>query len=149
MKNKPFNVDERGKEVVRRVCSTMYGLTLIALTGTMLFRQFVLSQPVSQFEDIAIIVTANILVLVVAVLYCGGVIFQKFRLKYIIAGYALYVVVGFSFTFVKYRVLRTPPLSLGETFGKLSIVVIICGIITAVFVLFAYLGRRRVERDLE
>ncbi len=149
MKKPPFNVDERGKEVVRKVCSVMYGLTLMALTGTMLFRQFVLGQPVSHFEDIAIIVTANFLVLVVSVLYLGGVVFQKFKLKHIITGYVTYVIVGFSFTFVKYRVLSTPPLSLRETFGKLSTVVIICGLITALFVLFAYLGKRRVDRELE
>jgi hypothetical protein len=149
MKKTPFNVDERGKEVVRRVCSTMYLLTLMALIGTMFFRQFVLRQPVSQFEDIAIIVTVNSLVLIVGVLYLGGVVFQKFRLKHIITAYVTYVIVGFSFTFVKYRVLSTPPLSLRETFGMLSIVVIICGLITALFVLFAYLGKRRVDRELE
>jgi len=149
MKKPPFSMDERGKEVVRRVCSTMYLLTLMALIGTMFFRQFVLRQPVSQFEDIAIIVTANALVLIVGVLYLGGVVFQKFRLKHIITAYVTYVIVGFSFTFVKYRVLSTPPLSLRETFGMLSIVVIICGLITALFVLFAYLGKRRVDRELE
>ena len=149
MKKNPFKVDERGRRIVGRVCSTMYGLTLLALTGTLLFRQFVLNQPVSQFEDIAIIVTANVLVLIVAVLFLGGVIFQSIRFKYVMMGYVLYVVLGFSFTFVKYRVLTTPPLSMRETFGKLSIVVIICGIITALFVLFAYMGRRRVEKELE
>lgn len=149
MKKTRFKVDERGKEVVRRVCSVMYGLTLVALIGTLLFRQFVLNQPVSQFEDIAIIVTANVLVLIVAVLFLGGIIFQKIRIRYVMAGYLLYVVVGFSFTFVKYRVLATPPLSMSETFGKLSTVIVICGLITALFVLFAYVGRRRVERELE
>lgn len=149
MSKHPLNLDERGKGVVRRVCSTMYGLTLIALTGTLFFRQFVLGQPVSDFEDIAIILTANILVLIVAVLFLGGVIFPKFKLKTIIAGYVLYIVVGFAFTFIKYRILTTPPLSLEETFGKLSLVVIICGLITALFVLFAYLGRQRVEKELE
>jgi len=149
MTKNPFNVDERGKEVVLKVCSTMYVPTLTALIGTMFFRQFVLGQPVRRFEDIAIIVTANILVLIVAVLYLGGIVFQKFRLRYIVTGYVIYIIVGFSFTFVKYRILTTPPLGIGETFGKLSTVVIICGLITALFALFAYLGRRRVERDLE
>ncbi len=149
MKKHPFNLDERGRDVIRKVCSTMYGLTLMALFGSMLIRQFILNQPVRQFEDIAIIVTANTLVLVVAVLYFGGILFQKFSLRKIIAGYGMYIVIGFSFTFVKYRFLVTEPLSLRETFGKLSIVVIICGLITALFVLFAYLGKRRVERDME
>lgn len=149
MKKNPLHVDERAKEIVLKVCSTMYVLTLLALISTMSFREFVLGQPVRQFEDIAIIVTANILVLIVAVLYLGGIVFQKFRLRYIIAGYVIYVIVGFSFTFVQYRILTTPPLSIGETFGKLSIVVTICGLITALFVLFAYLGKRRVEKDLE
>jgi hypothetical protein len=149
MKKNPLNVDERGKDIVLKVCSTMYVLTLTALISTMSVRQFVLGQPVRHFEDIAIIVTANILVLIVAVLYLGGIVFQKFRLRYVIAGYVIYVIVGFSFTFIKYRILTTPPLSIGETFGKLSIVVTICGLITALFVLFAYLGKRRVEKDLE
>ena len=149
MKKNPLNVDERGKDIVLKVCSVMYALTLTALIGTMNVRQFMLGQPVRHFEDIAIIVTANILVLIVAVLYLGGIVFQKFRLRYIVAGYVIYVVVGFSFTFVKYRILTTPPLGIGETFGKLSIVVVICGLITAMFVLFAYLGKRRAEKDLE
>jgi len=149
MKKPPFSMDERGKEVVLKVCSTMYVLTLMALIGTMFVRQFVLGQPVRQFEDIAIIVTTNSLVLIVAVLYLGGIVFQKLKLRYIVTGYVIYIIVGFSFTFIKYRILTSPPLSMGETFGKLSIVVIICGLITALFVLFAFLGKRRVEKDLE
>ena len=149
MKKNSLNVDERGKEVVLKVCSTMYVLTVMALIGTMFVRQFVLGQPVRQFEDIAIIVTTNSLVLIVAVLYLGGIVFQKFKLRYIVTGYVIYIIVGFSFTFIKYRILTSPPLSMGETFGKLSIVVIICGLITALFVLFAFLGNRKVEKDLE
>ena len=84
MKKNPLNVDERGKEVVLKVCSTMYVLTVMALIGTMFVRQFVLGQPVRQFEDIAIIVTTNFLVLMVAVLYLGGIVFQKFKLRYIV-----------------------------------------------------------------
>ena len=42
MNKNPFNVDERGKKVVLKVCSTMYMLTLTALIGTMFVRQFVL-----------------------------------------------------------------------------------------------------------
>ncbi len=149
MKKTPFNIDERGKEVVRKVCSAMYVLTLGALIVSMFIRQFVLGQPISRFEDIAIIVTANTLVLIVAVLYCGGIVFQTFKLRHIITGYVTYIVIGFSFTFLKYRVLTTPPLSLAETFAKLGTVVIICALITALFVLFAYLGKRRADRDLE
>ncbi len=109
MKKTPFSMDERGRAVVRKVCSTMYALTLAALMVSMFVRQFVLAQPISRFEDIAIIVTANVLVLVVAVLYFGGIVFRTFKLRHIITGYVTYIVIGFAFTFVKYRVLVTPP----------------------------------------
>ncbi|UCE48395.1 MAG: hypothetical protein JSW47_22725 [Phycisphaerales bacterium] len=148
MKKNPLNMDERNLNITCRICTVMYLITLAALMGIMIVRQFTFDQPVDQFEDIAILVTANVIFLVGAILYFGGVTFGKLKIRFILAGYVIYVVVGFAFTFVKYRFLTDPPLSLGQTFGKLNIIVTICGLLVAGFALFAYLGRRKVEKDL-
>ena len=119
------------------------------MTGTIFYRQFVLHQSIEQFEDIAVILTVNVLALIGTVLYRGGILFASFRIKYILAAYLAYVVVGFAFTFVKYKFLVEEPLSLNEIFSKLGIIVVICGLIIALFTFFAYLGKRKIDKQLE
>ena len=54
--NKPFmNMDERSKQVAYKIIAIMYFLTIIAMQGVVLYRQFVLAQSIHDFEDIAIV----------------------------------------------------------------------------------------------
>jgi len=149
MKNGPFNMDERGSLVICKICTVMYVLTLMSLIVTMFFRQFVFKQAVEQFEDMAVILTVNVLVMVSMILYLGGLTFQKFEFKSIITSYIVYVAAGFGFTFVKYRYLSEPQLSMGQIFGKLPVVLAICALITALFTGFAYMGKRKIDKELQ
>ena len=81
MKNrKPFlNMDERNKQIAYKVIAIMYFLTIIAIQGIVIYRQFVLGQEIYDFEDIAIIMTINSLFLITALLYFGAIPVQKIK----------------------------------------------------------------------
>ena len=82
---KPFlNMDERNKQIAYKVISIMYFLTIIAMQGILLYRQFVLGQEIGDFEDIAIIVTINSLFLVSALLYFGAIQPRKLKITTIL-----------------------------------------------------------------
>lgn len=71
---KPFlNMDERNKKIAYKVIAVMYFLTIISMQGIVLYRQFALGQEMSDFEDIAIIMTINSLFLISALLYYGAI----------------------------------------------------------------------------
>lgn len=61
-------MDERNKQVAYRVMANMYLLTIMALQGIVIYRQFALGQTIREFEDIAVVMTVNTLFLVTALL---------------------------------------------------------------------------------
>ena len=142
-------MDERNKLIAYRVMSIMYLLTIVALQGVVLYRQFGMGQELNQFEDVAIIMTFNSLFLVSALLYFGAIPIRKLKVKTILLGYLAFVVLGIAFTYVKYNVAQSPGLPAGELIDKFGIVAAITGIITAFFVLFSILGKRREEKELQ
>lgn len=144
-----LRLDERNLRVIHVVSSTMYLLTLLALIAAIAYRQFVLRQSTAQFEDLAVILTANVFVLVGAVVYFGGITVGRVRPLLMLGVYLGFVLSGFLFTLVKYALLLGRPMSLGETLNKLWIISVICGVLVLGFTLFAYLGNRRIEKKLE
>jgi hypothetical protein len=149
MAKRPFNFDEREVNTFQKICTAMYLLTIFALMVIQFYRQFVLGQPQEAWNDIALLLTANILVLLGAVLYLTGAVNpQKIKLRYLLAGYALFVLVGLLFTIFKYRILLGQPVGLPQIWDYLSTVVIISGLIVLVLVAFAYLGNRHIEEQI-
>lgn len=149
-KKKTFlNMDERNRQIAQRIMSIMYLLTILAMQGIVLYRQFALGQELQEFEDIAAIMTVNTLFLVSALLYFGAIPIQKLKVKSILLVYLLLVVLGSVFTLVKYRLFGSQALSFGQIFHKLLIVYAVTGIILLFFILFSILGKKRVERELE
>ncbi len=147
---KPFmNMDERSKRIAYKVIAVMYFLTIIALHGIVIYRELALKQPISAFEDIAIVVTVNTLFLLSALLYFGAIPIQKVKIKYIVLGYAAIVVMGSLFTYAKYNIFQSPGLSLLELFNKLIIIISISGLIVLFFVIFSILGKRKLDKELE
>jgi len=138
---------ERNKGIAYKVIAIMYFITLLSLVGVLLFRQFVLHQEVSEFEDMAIIVTVNSLFLISGLLYFGAIPIQKLKIRTILLGYILFVVLGSLFTYAKYNIFQKPGLSFGQLLGKMIIVIAVCGIIVLFFVLFSFLGIRRIEKN--
>jgi hypothetical protein len=147
---KPFlNMDERNRQVALRIIAIMYFLTIISMQFIVIYRQFALGQELQDFEDIAIITTVNSLFLISALLYFGAIPIRKLQVKSILLIYALFVMLGSAFTYVKYNIVKSPGLTFRELFDKLIIVYTVTGIIMAFFVLFSYLGKRKMDKELE
>ena len=145
----PFNMDERSKQVAYKIITVMYLLTILSMQAIVLYRQFALGQELSDFEDLAVIMTVNSLFLISALLYFGAISIRKLSIKSILLIYLLLVVLGSAFTYVKYNLVRSPGLSFMELFNKLIIVFAILGIMMFFFVLFSYLGKRRLDKEIE
>lgn len=148
--NKPFlAMDERNKQIASRIIAVMYFLTIISITGIVIYRQIALGQSIHDFEDIAIILTVNSLFLVSALLYFGAVTIQRFKIKTIIFGYLTMVVLGFLFTYAKYNIFQSPGLSLEQLVDKVIIISLIIGLITGFFILFSVLGIKKLDKELK
>jgi len=74
-------MDERNKKVAFKVIAIMYFLTITAMQGIVIYRQFALGQNISDFEDIAIIMTINSIFLISALLYFGAISIRKLKLR--------------------------------------------------------------------
>jgi len=142
-------MDERNKLIAYKVITVMYLLTIFAIQGIVLYRQFVLHQQLNEFEDIAIIMTINSLFLISALLYFGAIPIRKLKIKSILLIYLVFVILGGIFTYLKYNVFQNPGLSIGELFNKLLIIVTIVGLILGFWILLTFLGKRRLEKELE
>jgi len=142
-------MDERNKMIAYRVITVMYLLTIVAIQGIVLYRQFALGQNLSDFEDIAIIMTVNSLFLISALLYFGAIPVRKLKIKSILLIYLIIIVLGSLFTYFKYNVFQSPGLSIEELFNKLLIIITITGLILGFWILLSFLGKRRLEKELE
>ncbi len=153
MKNKtkkPFlNMDERNKLIAYKVISIMYFLTIIAIQGIVIYRQFVLGQEIEDFEDIAVIMTINSLFLISALLYFGAIPFRKLKIKSILLIYLGFIFLGSLFTYAKYNIFQSPGLSFSQLWDKLIIIFIITGLILLFWVIFSILGKRKLDKELD
>jgi ABC-type nickel/cobalt efflux system permease component RcnA len=149
MSKPPLKLDERNVNIILRICTVLYILTLASLIVTQLYRQFVLHQATEEWQDIANILTFNVLVLFGAVLYLGGITPRKVKLRHILVLYVGFVLIGVIFTIFKYAVLLGQQVNLTEVKDYLLIVSVICGVLIAVWSLLAYLGNKRIEKQLE
>ena len=147
---KPFlNMDERSKQIAYKVIAIMYILTIIAMQGVIIYRQFALGQSIHDFEDFAIIMVINSLFFVSALLYFGAIPIQKLKIKSILLGYAAIIVLGSLFTYAKYNIFQSPSLSIQKLLNKLFIIFSISGLIVLFFVMFSILGKRKLDKELE
>ena len=150
MNRKSLHLDERTIKIILKICAILYAITIYSLIGVMSYRQFVLHQAVKEFEDMAIIVSFNVLAMIGSALYfVGGFAIKKSRLRWIIAGYLGFVLFGFAFTIFRYTVLLDQELSLNQVVGYFLTVAKITGILVIVGCLLAYLGNRRTEKQIE
>jgi len=149
MDKKPFNFDERETNTFRSVCTRMYLLTIFSLIIIQLYRQFVLNQPQEAWNDIAMLLSVNILVVLGLTLNLTGRINpRRFKVGYLLVGYALFVLVGVLFTIFKYGVLLGQDINLALVWSSLSTVVIISGILALALGLLACLGNRRIDKQI-
>lgn len=142
-------MDERNKTIAYKVIAVMYFLTIIAMQGVVLYRQFTLGQEMSDFEDIAIIMTINSLFLISALLYFGAIQIRRLKIKSILLIYVVFVVLGTLFTYAKYNIIQTPGLSIGQLFDKLIIIISIIGLIMGFWILLSIVAKKRIDKELE
>lgn len=147
---KPFlNMDERNKGIALRIIAIMYFLTIIAMQGVVIYRQFALGQSIYDFEDFAIIITVNSLFLISALLYFGAIPIQKLKIKSILLFYTAIIVLGSLFTYAKYNIFQSPGLSFEQLFDKLIAIFSISGLIVFFWVILSILGKRKLDKELE
>jgi len=150
MTKNPFKLDEREMIKFRKISATLYALTIYALFGMIAFRQFVLKQPSQEWDDIAILATINVIVLLGASLFLNGTINPtRIKISRLIIGYAIFVLLGLAFTIFKYSVLLDEVISMMEIWEYFFIVLKVSGILALGWGLLAYLGNRKMEKELE
>lgn len=142
-------MDERNKQVAFKVIVIMYFLTIIAMQGIVIYRQFTLGQNVSDFEDIAIIMTINSIFLISALLYFGALSIRKLKVKSILLIYLAFIILGSAFTYAKYNIFQSPGLSFEQLFDKLIIIAAIIGLLMGFWVLLSILGKKRIDKEIE
>jgi hypothetical protein len=140
MKHSSLQVDERSAIVFSKVCTRLYLATIGVLWLDVLYRQLRLRQPITEFFDIAILLTANVVLAIAAILYLGGVTIPKFRVSLVAGFYAISVIAGTAFWLAK-----DPTAVL----GKLLIVASISGVLILLYLLAAHLGIKAADKHLE
>ena len=148
MKKSPFKLDERNMYVIKRVFTIMYILNILSLIFIVNYRQFVLDQSSDQYRDIANVMVFNIVVGIAAILYLGGITFPKIKIGTALLFYLGFVTIGIAFTLIKYGVFYDVTLTFSFVLDKVLIIAAICAILVAIFLLFGYLGKRKIEKDL-
>lgn len=143
-----FNIDERSRGIAIKLMSYMYVFSVLFLMVTLFYKQFVLHQPLGEYEEYAVLLVINVVFLLSAFLYFGVLPFEKFSITKIVFGYLVFVLLGFAFTYIKYTFLTEHPLPFGDILDKLTVIIFICGLFTFFFSLFAYLGKRKVDKEL-
>ena len=142
-------MDERNRQIALKIIAVMYFLTIIAMQGIVIYRQFVIGQNISDFEDIAIIMTINSIFLISALLYFGALPFRKLKIKSILLIYLAFVILGSVFTYAKYKIFLSSGLTFEQLFNKLKIIAAIIGLLMGFWILLSYLGKKRTDRELE
>ena len=144
-----WKFDERGNRIVRKISSVLYIVTLYALIGFQLYRQFVLNQPSEEWNDIAILISINAIVWVGSLLYLSGVVNPRVvRMRYLIIGFTGFVIIGLVFTIIKYSVLLDQTLSMSLILDSFFMVLKISALLIGLWGLLAYLGNKRMEKRI-
>jgi len=144
MKKNNLFQDERFKDIFKTLCTRFYIITMLFVWGDIMYRSMILKQPPSQFEDLNIIMTLNVLLFLPSVFYYSGLSFKKLKPGSLVLIYLLMVVLGTVVTIFKYRIYDTVFI-----LGKTMIIAAICAIIVSVYVFFAWFGYRRIEKEIE
>jgi hypothetical protein len=144
MNKKVSPLDERNLAVIGKISIFLYVLTIYFLIGDMIYREFWLHQKPGQFEDIAALTIANLILFVGLNLYYGGVSVGRFSFKKLLSAYIVAVVAGMTFASFKYNEFSLPFL-----LNMATRIVTITAVMFIAAGAFAYIGKRRIDRDIE
>lgn len=150
MRKRLFNLDERERNICRNLIAVLYFITLAVLIGMQLYRQFVLGQPSEQWNDIALLITSNVLFLLGGGFYLSGTVnLKNIKIRNIVIGYTVFVLVGLLFTIFKYAVLLGQHVGLEQVWDYFLIILPITAVLMIGWGLLGYLGHQRMEKQLE
>jgi len=149
MSKQIFNLDERGNRIVRKISTILYIITLFSLIGFQLYRQFVLNQASEEWNDIAILISFNVIAWLGSLLYLSGVVNPKVvKMRYILVGFSGFVMLGLAFTVFKYSVLLDQTLSMRQILDSFFMVLKISALLAVFLGSLAYFGNRMMEKRL-
>jgi len=140
MRHSNLQVDERSAGIFRKICTCMYLATVGVLWCDVLYRRFRLGQAVTEFLDIAILLTANVVLAIGAILYFGGIVIPRIRTSFILLFYIIAVVTGTAVWLVQ------DPTSIVK---KVLSVASIAAILILLYLLAAYWHTKAVDKNLE
>jgi hypothetical protein len=91
--------DERTVQISSRINSLWLGFTQLGLASIVLYRGYVLDQPIRQFADLLILLVLSLLGHLFSLMYFGGffLILKPKQLKRIYVGVVIFLAIGFSF----------------------------------------------------
>lgn len=148
MINKLFNFDERNKTIFLKVSTSMYFFTLLYLTISFYYKQYFLGIEISQQEDTAVLLTLNAILFLSFYFFFSGTRLRINKAKRFILLYFVFVSVGTSFTFIKYFVFNGISFSWQFAIEKFLIVAVVSTVLTLLYMFFAHLGYKRIEKDI-
>jgi Family of unknown function (DUF6773) len=142
----PIATDERSLGIVNKICTRLYFGTMGMLSIAVLFRAIVLKQGIPEYEDMAAIVTANVILFTVSMLYTGGfrLNVKKVPPKKALIFYLGFVTIGSVVTILKYGIW-----DISFILGKLAIIATICAIFVIGWIAVAYFGNRKIEKEID
>jgi len=135
--------DERTLNVNARVSQIALALTQLGLYGIILYRVYILNQPDDTLNDFRILLGVSIFGTMFATLFFGGILPQvKFRT-------IVLIYLGFvAFLFIVLTLWLGPP-DLSDWQNNILPVVVGPAILLGAYWLFAWLGKHRIERQIE
>jgi hypothetical protein len=86
---------------------------------------------------------ANVILFIGTLLFYGGVTVPKMRASAVAVLYVVCVAVGTAFTVYRYHLS-----SAGEILGKVLLVAAVAGLVVVLYVIAAYLGARKIDREI-
>ena len=135
--------DERTLTINARVSQIALVITQLGLLGIILFRDYVLNQPGETINDLRILLGISVFGTMFATLFFGGILpLIRFRsIVYIYLGFVVFLFVVLSLW------LGFPDFSDWQN----NILPVLAGpaILLGVYWLFAWLGKRRIDRQIE
>jgi hypothetical protein len=136
--------DERSRKTLRQASSIMYFVTLLALAGATMYRQIALGQAIHEFEDLAVLLTVNVLVFVAVIAYLGTLNIKRIKLKAIAGIFVSMLILGSIAGLVLNRYSTYT-----EYIQYISVVSGVSLILIAFYAAVVYFGQKRISRLTE
>ena len=137
------NVDERTTQISGRIAMIFLGLTQIALLLVILYRRYLLKQDAVEYSDIQLINLFSIFGYIAARLYYGAILpvlsLRSALIAYISMVAPLFIILSIWFGLP----------DLNDWTNNILPVVAGPAVLVGLYSLFAYLGKKREQKDLE